>query len=211
MVWAFIRMGRKPTMNTTHTRTTTCRNLMLMGVLAAMATLAGGCTVLPSTNTTSKSKWMSYEDAHKAFNKVALDQTTDKDLKSEGFTPDGNANVRILNYVDVANLFGSAFRPEDLPVGVKTCVVAQDSCVAYVVSVRTIRNKRGGNVPADLFGFRKHTDITGWEFQATLVLVDGRVVYKLWNGTPEIASSESQSTPLGPMQNLSGIIPKPGF
>ena len=192
-------------------RTAARRNLILLGALAAIAALASGCAVLPSTATLSKSKWMSYEDAHAAFNKVALNQTTEKDLKSDGFTPQGNANVRILNYVDVANLFGSAFRPEDLPVGVKTCVTAQDSCVAYVVSVRTIRNKRGGNVPADLFGFRKHTDITGWEFQATLVLVDGRVVYKLWNGTPEIASSESQTTPLGPMQNLSGIIPKPGF
>ncbi len=108
-------------------------------------------------------------------------------------------------------MFGSSFRYEDLPDGVRTCVASQDACVAYVVNVRLVNNKRGGNVAADLLGFRKHTDITGWEFQATMVLVNDRVVYKLWNGTPEIASSESQKTPLGPMQNMSGIIPKPNF
>jgi hypothetical protein len=167
--------------------------------------------VLPSTKTESKSKWTSYDEAHKVYSSVQLNATTKKDLKQMGFTPEGNSNVRILNYVDVGNLFGSAFRYEDLPEGVRTCVSSQDACNAYVVLVRRVSNKRNGNVAADLFGFKKHTDITGWEFQATLVLVNDLVVYKLWNGTPEIASSESQSTPLGPMQNLSGIIPKPGF
>lgn len=179
-------------------------------LMVAGGMLLTGCTaILPSTATHSKSRWESYENAHAAFDRVKLQETTKSDLKHIGFTPDGNSNVRILNYVDVGNLFGSAFRYEDLPEGVRTCVAAQNACVAYVVRMQTVNNKRNGNVAADLFGFRKHTDITGWEFQATLVLVNDRVVYKLWNGTPEIASSESQKTPLGPMQNLSGAIPKP--
>lgn len=185
----------------------TCRGILVLVAAAALA----ACTVLPSTKTQSKSKWTSYDEAQHAYTTVILNTTTKKDLKQLGFTPEGNANVRILNYVDVANLFGSSFRYEDLPEGVRTCVAAQDACSAYVVLVRNVNNTRNGNVAADLFGFKKHTDITGWEFQATLVLVNDKVVYKLWNGTPEIASSESQSTPLGPMQNLSGIIPKPGF
>ncbi|TKW60773.1 MAG: hypothetical protein DI628_07730 [Blastochloris viridis] len=180
-------------------------------MMVAGGILITGCAVLPSTATQSKSRWVDYEEARKSYDTVKIDETTRKDLKAIGFTPDGNSNVRILNYVDVGNLFGSAFRYEDLPTGVRTCVSAQDACLAYVVNVRRVNNKRNGNVAADLFGFKKHTDITGWEFQATVVLVNDRVVYKLWNGTPDIASSESQSTPLGPMQNLSGIIPKPGF
>lgn len=182
--------------------------LLLLGLLAAMF---AGCTILPSTATHNKSKWSAYDDAQKAYDAVVLDKTTRKDLQFLGFTPDGNANVKILNYVDVGNLFGSAFRPEDLPLGVKTCVASQDKCVAYVVRVQNINAKRDGNVAADLFGFKKNTHTTGWEFQATLVLVNDHVVYKLWNGTPEVESFENQSTPLGPMQNLSGIIPKPGF
>lgn len=200
--------------HTTATNTSTRRIRMALRsglALLAAAGLASACAVLPSTATSSKSKWTTYDDAHKAYDTVVLDQTTHKDLQFLGFTPEGNANVRILNYVDVGNIFGSSFRPEDLPQGVKTCVNAQDGCVGYVVAVRNINNKRNGNVAADLFGFRKSTHITGFEFQATLVLVDGKVVYKLWNGIPEVESFERQSTPLGPMQNLGGIIPKPGF
>lgn len=180
-------------------------------LLVAGGALITGCAVLPSTATQSKSRWTTYDEARKSYDAVKPDVTTKKDLKSIGFTPEGNSNVRILNYVDVGNMFGSSFRYEDLPDGVRTCVSSQDACQAYVVNVRLVNNKRGGNVAADLLGFRKHTDITGWEFQATMVLVNDRVVYKLWNGTPEIASSESQKTPLGPMQNMSGIIPKPNF
>ena len=181
----------------------------MMAIVMTLSSMVAGCSVLPSTATSSKSKWATYEDAHKAYDTVVVDKTTRDDLQFLGFTPDGNANVRILNYVDVGNLFGSSFRPEDLPLGVKTCFAAQDGCSGYVVVVRNINNKRDGNVAADLFGFRKHIHITGFEFQATLVLVNNKVVYKLWNGTPAVESFEKQSTPLGPMQNLGGIIPKP--
>lgn len=187
------------------------RTLSTGAALLATAGLISACTVLPSTDNTSKSNWATYDEAHGAYTSVVLTKTTRKELQSMGFTPESTPNVRILNYVDVGNLFGSAFRPEDLPLGVKQCFDAQDSCVGYVVAVRNVKNARNGNVAADLFGFRKNTLTTGFEFQATLVLVDGHVVYKMWNGTPNVERTEKQTTPLGPMQNLSGIIPKPGF
>ncbi|RYG60685.1 MAG: hypothetical protein EON60_06220 [Alphaproteobacteria bacterium] len=197
--------------NTVPTTASLTRTLCHGVALLAAATLASACAVLPSTDNTSKSNWASYDEAHSAYTSVALAKTTRKELQKLGFTPDNTPNVRILNYVDVGNLFGSAFRPEDLPVGVRQCFDAQDACVGYVVAVRNVKNARNGNVAADLLGFRKHTLTTGFEFQATLVLVDGRVVYKMWNGTPSVERTERQSTPLGPMQSLSGIIPKPGF
>lgn len=181
-----------------------------VALLLSAATMTG-CAVLPSTANSSKSKWANYDEAHKAYATVILEQTTRKDLEFLGFTPESSPNVKILNYVDVGNLFGSAFRPEDLPNGVKTCFAAHDDCTGYVVGVRKINNKRNGNVAADLFGFRKQTHTTGFEFQATFVLVDGKVVYKMWNGIPLVESTEHQKTPLGPFQSLSGIIPKPGF
>jgi len=180
-------------------------------IILFLGMFASACAVLPSGSTRSLSKWETYGDANKAFDTIVVDQTTRKDIQFLGFTPDGNANVKVLNYVDVANLFGSAFRPEDLPKGVRTCVTSQDKCLGYVVNVRNISNKRNGNVAADLFGFRKRTHTTGFEFQATVVMVNDVVVYKLWNGTPEIESYDKQNTPLGPFQNLSGVIPKPGF
>ena len=212
MVVAPIRIGRNQTMNTTTAYLKTYSRTLCTGIaLVAAAGLASACAVLPSTANTSKSKWANYDEAHNAYDTVVLDKTTRKDLQFLGFTPESSANVRILNYVDVGNLFGSAFRPEDLPSGVKECFGAQDKCVGYVVGVRNINNKRNGNVAADLFGFRKLTHTTGFEFQSTFVLVNDKVVYKMWNGTPMVESFEKQSTPLGPMQNLGGIIPKPSF
>jgi hypothetical protein len=137
--------------------------------------------------------------------------TTRAQLTASGFSPEHLANTKLLNYVDVVNLFGSAFRLDDLPPGVKSCVAAREACQAYIVSAQNIKAKREGNVATDLFGFGKLTRTTGWEFQATLVLVNDVVVYKLWKGTPSIETTERQRTPLGPMQNLGGVIPKPGF
>jgi hypothetical protein len=44
-----------------------------------------------------------------------------------------------------------------------------------------------------------------------MVLVNKVVVYKLWTGTPEIESVENSVTPLGPMQNLGFLVPKPNL
>lgn len=180
-----------------------------IGITALAATLLAGCTmVLPTTTTVSASKWASYDDAKKAFDLTVLDKSTDKDLAYLGFTPEGSPNVEILNYVDVVRLFGPAFKLADLPEGVRQCFDARDNCKAYVIKVQNVKNKRMGNVPADLFGFRKYIHTSGWTFEATFVLVNGKLVYKLWNGTPSIAADEHQTTPLGPLQNLSGVVPK---
>ena len=196
-------------MNDNLTGTVTLAATLTAWVIGVAAFVAG-CTVLPSSTNKSQILWKSYDDARGAYDRVAPDRTTDAELRAYGFSTDKVPNIRLLNYVDVVNLFGSGFRPEDLPAGVQTCVAARDSCFAYVVKAQDIRSKRVGNVMADLFGFRRQTHVTGWEFQATLVLVNNVVVYKMWNGTPKIENEEKQSTPLGPMQNLGGIIPRPG-
>lgn len=187
---------------------TTCK-FWRGAALAAGCLLLSACAVLPTTDTKSPSKWASYEDAKKAFDLAILNVTTDKDLDFLGFTPDGMPNVQIINYVDVVKSFGSAFKLEDLPVGVRKCFDARDNCRAYVVRVTNTRAKREGNIAMDLFGFRKYVHTSGWEFEATLVLVNNVLVYKLWNGTPEIESYQKEKTPLGPLQSLDGALPKP--
>jgi hypothetical protein len=202
-------MWKEPNPMKTNARplNTTCKLVALVAT-----TLLVGCTaVLPSTTSISKLPWKDYTGAKTAFDSVEANTTSRKQLIEAGFNPDAMPNSRLLNYVDVVNLFGSAFKLEDLPKGIKTCVDARDACQAYVLTAQHIKAKREGNIATDLFGFGKLTNTTGWEFQATLVLVNDTVVYKLWKGTPSIATSERQRTPLGPMQNLSGIIPKPGF
>jgi hypothetical protein len=194
---------------------TTCRPFATAATYTALAGLLAlltGCTaVLPGTTTISKLPFADYTSAKAAFDAVEPTSTTRAQLTASGFAPEQLANTKLLNYVDVVNLFGSAFRLDDLPPGVKTCVAARDACQAYIVSAQHLKAKREGNVATDLFGFGKQTRTTGWEFQATLVLVNDVVVYKLWKGTPAIETTERQRTPLGPMQNLGGVLPKPGF
>jgi hypothetical protein len=183
-------------------------NVMKASAALALVLTLNGCTVLPSSGTTTPSPWASYADAKAAFDRIDTN-TTKEALVILGFDPATLSNTRNLNYVDVVNLFGSSFRAEDLPKGVKECVAARDSCQGYVIRSQNIKNQRDGNIATDLFGFKKHTTTTGWDFNATLVLVNGKVAYKLWNGTPTINTTSRESNPLGPMQSLSGVIPKP--
>lgn len=183
---------------THHLHLMACASLLVLG----------GCTVLPNSTNVSKSPWATYDEAHKAFYTINTD-TDRSELVALGFDPAALPNTRQLNYVDVVNLFGASFKLDDLPPGVKACVAARDACQGYVIRTQNFNSKRDGNIPADLLGFRKRTRTTGWEFSATLVLVNDTVVYKLWNGTPNVESLNHETNPLGPMQNLSGIIPKP--
>lgn len=177
------------------------------------ALLLAGCasSVLPTSNVASQSKWPTYADAKAAYDDVAVGKSTKGDITKLGFDPKTVPNIKILNYVDVVNLFGPAFKLDDLPEGIHKCVVAREGCYAYKVALQNIRANREGNIPADLLGFSKNTRTTGWAFDATVVMVNDVVVYKLWNGTPDIQSTSNESTPLGPMQNMGSIIPKPSF
>jgi hypothetical protein len=184
---------------------------LLVGAMVALGMLTSGCatsTLLPSSNNVTKSPWASYTDAKEAFDRIDT-KTTKEALVVLGFDPAALPNTRLLNYVDVVSSFGSAFRLEDLPEGVKACVKAREACQGYAITSRNIKNQRNGNAALDLFGFGKRTQTTGWEFSATLVLVDNVVAYKLWNGTPKVDSVNSERNPLGPMQSLGGMIPKP--
>ena len=61
----------------------------------------------------------------------------------------------------------------------------------------------------DLLGFRKKTEITGWEFDAIIVMIDDKVVYKIWAGSPMSAEHRDSKKPLGLLQsegNMGGLL-----
>lgn len=179
--------------------------------LAATGWMLAACAsaVLPGSSNVSQSSWVTYQDAKHAYDAVKVGESSLEDVRKLGFDPKEVPNIKVINYVDVVNQFGPAFKMEDLPAGVQACAKAREDCYAYAVRIQNIKNQRSGNIPADLLGFKKQVTTSGWELNATLVLIHDRVVYKLWNGTPDIKSSNSEVNPLGPMQNMSGLIPKP--
>jgi len=41
---------------------------------------------------------------------------------------------------------------------------------------------------------------TGWKFGALIVVIDNKVVYKQWSGSPRIEETDLRRNPLGPLQ-----------
>lgn len=191
-----------------NTTTTILKASAAAALVVGLSACASSKSILPNSNNATKSPWATYADAKVAFDRIDT-KTTKEALVVLGFDPAAMPNTRNLNYVDVVNLFGASFRIEDLPTGIKKCVRAREACNGYVIRSQNIKNKRNGNVAADLFGFSKQTQTTGWEFSATLVMVNNTVVYKLWNGTPVVDSTNRERNPLGPMQSLGDAIPAP--
>lgn len=179
-------------------------------VCAAVSLLLVGCGgVLPTKTSMNQSTFASFGEVKQSYDKIQPGKTSHAELHMLGFDPESIPNVSILNHVDVVTQFGAVYNKTDLPEGVKKCMHAGDACIGYVAHIEDIKQKRIGSVPADLFGFRKNVKTTGWRFKATIVVVDNVVAYKLWNGTPEIEAVEKEITPLGPLQNMSGAVPRP--
>ena len=84
--------------------------------------------------------------------------------------------------------------------------------LAHKLSLEISDQKRYGNVFLDVFGFKKYSHITGWTFKALIIVKDDTVAYKLRSGEPNLNRFERKLKPLGPFQELDGMIMKlPGM
>lgn len=175
----------------------------LAGILLVL--LANGCTsLLPRSEEATANGWASYQEAQQAFDKIIPGVTTMTDLRALNLDPDANANIAILNYSDVLQRFltNQSVSLNDLDRGVVECVSAKILCRGFEVNQRLVKKRRNGNFWLDLFGFRRETHISGWQFKGLVLLKDGMVVYKLTGGQPSIQGLENSQTPLGPVQSL---------
>ncbi len=74
------------------------------------------------------------------------------------------------------------------------------------MELKDIQSKRHGNLFLDVFGFDRKTHVSGWRFKGLILMEDDLVVYKLSSGEPQISSDEIQVKPLGPLQELDGLV-----
>jgi len=171
--------------------------------------LATGCSaLLPTKTSTVESRWKTYDQARLAFELVEPYHTTTNDLVSLGLYPARSPNVKILPYADVVSIFmpNSSIHKSDLPAGVNECIDAHDRGCAYLVDLQNVHSKRYGNVLLDMFGFRRATHETGWQFKGLILLKDDVVVYKLTSGEPRVSRDEKVIRPLGPLQEIDGLF-----
>ena len=138
-------------------------------------------------------------------------QSTTNELEYLGFDPFSHTNVRTLTYLDVISRFlpNNSIQKTDLPEPVRACLEAKDSCQAYELDLTVTRSKRYGNLFLDIFAFNRKTRETGWNFKALIVLNRGKVAYKLWSGEPNLERYETRKKPLGPLQELDGVVHVP--
>jgi hypothetical protein len=173
-------------------------------LLAVVLFLASGCSgMLPVAKSTDEFRWESFDQIKASFDQITPLETTKADLRKLGFDPHQTANMQILNYLAIIQKFmpNTNITMADLPPGLRGCVEAKDSCVAYELKIQNLKSQRHGNLFLDLLRFKRQAHQSGWRFSAFIVLVNDLVVYKIWDGQPRIEGEIYKKNPLGPLQD----------
>lgn len=186
------------------------RTLTMNVIFFTMSFILVGCKgseILPSKQTDVQSPWQTFDEAKQAYDLVIPNYTTQEELQEIGFDPYQTANVRILTYLEIIQRFlpNPAIQIEQLDEGIQRCIKAREKCYAYFASPSREYERRVGNVALDLLNFEKQTRVTGWKFTALMVIIEDRVVYKIWGGTPKLDENENKRNPLGPLEAIQDI------
>jgi hypothetical protein len=169
--------------------------------LGALA-LAGCASMLPHGSTDTPSPFATFAQAEAAAARVVPFETRMAELRGLGFDPEAGRNVTLIPYPEVLSRLVpySAVPIEGLDPGIRECIAAQAACRAYVFHFERTDRQREGGFWADFFNVRRVTGITGWWFDALVVVSDGRVLFRNVAGQARTNRVERQINPLGPFQ-----------
>lgn len=174
---------------------------LIVGIVFVLSACTG---LLPRAKQEAQTPWHSYAEAQAMFEKIVPGKTRIADLKTLAVDPDQTPNVSVLSYADLLRrLFPvSSFDLRLLDPGLQECVPAQHACFGYEIEQISLDRKRFGNFWLDFFNFKRQVDVSGWQFNAVIVIKDGLVVYKQWSGKPKVHQLEEERSPLGPLQGI---------
>jgi len=181
----------------------------MAAVIVEVMLLTGGCACLfPSNQSTTLCRWKSWSEVNAAFDQIAPDHTTIRDLQIMGFDPSVTPNIKIIPLADILQLFlpNASVRVSDLPEGVREYIESRKNNPAYLVELQDIRDKRHGDIILDIFSFKRQTHQSGWRFKGLILMTNDVVVYRLSSGEPQVASEDKKIKPLGPFQELDGSV-----
>jgi hypothetical protein len=171
---------------------------MMLGVLCGCSSL------LPRGEVEITTHFASFEEARDSIKSLKPFSSTKQTLAEMGLDPGKQANTTILTFSDMLHRFvaGSAIERKDLHPGIVACFDAVERCTGWEIAISKISKRRTGNVVLDLINYSRRTEVTGWRFNAIVLLVDDTVVYRTWGGQPEVNELETTRNPLGPLQNI---------
>ena len=179
-------------------------------VLVSVVALSACSHLLPDGKQEVQTPWNTYAAAQSMFDKIVPGKTTLAELKSLGVDPEKTPNVALLSHADLLRrlLPSVPVDVSQLDPGLQECVAANDTCFAYEIEQLTLDRKRYGNFWLDFLNFKRQVDVTGWQFDAVVVIKKQTVVYKMWSGKPSVRRFEEERSPLGPLQGFGSTLVK---
>lgn len=181
-------------------------------IIAVLTLVLTGCSsMLPHSTQEVKTPWHSYVEANDLFNKIIPSKTSLAELRALGFDPAQTTNVAVLNHADLLRrLLGTgSYDIGLLDDALRACLATKSTCFAYEIEQTYTDRKRIGNFWLDFLNFDKQTDISGWQFDAIVVLDNDTVIYKQWSGKPSTHQFERERNPLGPLQGWGPSLLQP--
>jgi hypothetical protein len=170
--------------------------------LMAACLLSACASLLPTSQDKSIQPWQSFEEAKASYDKIEPFVTDFDGMRELGFDPLNTPNMKILNHAQVVQTVVPPPIHDNgvVPPGIIECMKAQEACQGYYMEPNRMDRARVGNFMLDFMNFKRETITTGWKFGALIVLINDRVVYKQWSGSPNIMEESVQRNPLGPLQ-----------
>lgn len=178
-------------------------------VMALLYLMAGCANLLPQGHQETTTPWTDYVGARAIYDQIKPGITTLADLQKLGIDPAHTPNVASLGYADVLRRFNimPGMDLSQLDGGLRDCVADNQHCFAIEMQQSRLNRKRVGNFWLDILNFKREIEITGWQFNALIVIRNDTVAHKLWSGNPNMRQSENERNPLGPLQGIgSGLL-----
>ena len=184
---------------------------LLLGVLLTSSSLLllSGCggELPPQQQAQTTMPFHTYDQVVEAFGQIVPNMTRADDLPNLGFDA-RTSNAAMLSYLDIQERFLPAAegRWEQLNPAVRACIRAELYCTGFVFRPSRASSKRAGNTVSDLLGLQHIAHSSRWSAEVILLVMNGRVVHKVFSGNLRSDNLDDKRQPLSPLQDIGGTL-----
>lgn len=174
------------------------RQLSYSVALAVWVSLQGCASLLP-TSTTHAAQFKTFDEARMTIDSLVPYESDLSTLAPLGIDPLQQPNTLILTHSDIAKrvINGNLQSRDDLDKGIQHCLRAGDACRGWEINASRIARVRTGSFFMDFVNFKRTTETRGWHFKATILMVNGLVVHRTWEGPTCDPGSGGSEEPAG--------------
>jgi hypothetical protein len=177
-----------------------CFRFLLILVVSAL--LSACAALLPRASSSAGVGFENFKEARLAIESIVPLKTRTEALDAMGFDVRNGLNVTLVSYPEiVVRLTPHPSVPiSTLDSGIRQCIDIQTRCRGFLFSFEREDRKREGNFWLDFFNVSRTTNVTGWRFEALIVVSDDLVLFRNYSGQARIDRVITQTNPLGPFQ-----------